>query len=329
MGVRLMTLRESLAKIGEPQHGEFTAIPHGFGSFPKSGSILTAMHGMNSPKIEQWGIEYEDNINNETWTEECQGVTTDGSFWYFSSNNDRYRAIHKIGLNWKYHGNFRYPYTDIVAGKNEVHLGDPDFYNGNIYVPIESTKEARICVLNTNLEMIALPTLGGEEEPPQKKKMPWLAINPWNGLLYSSIFGDEGAEPVTTLYAYDLKNFLHDKKNDIILKDKSLYKVQGGCFSNNGHVFLASDDTHSIHAYSSLNGHYYGSCFVPSDWTDGEELEGIAFSKISPEGHKDTYIHAIVLDMDNPYFGSPGNPTDRNPDDVYFKHFHVPDPDVL
>jgi hypothetical protein len=317
-----MSLREHLSKISEPEPGKSIQIPHGFGSFPVSGSLGTAMEAMNSPRINEWSAKYEveDNFNNHEWTQECQGLTTDGTSWYIVSNNNSHRAIHRFGLDWSHTGDVVYPYTDMVDGEDKSHIGDPDCYNGKIYVPVEDTKEARVWVLDTNLTSLGRWDLGSHDS--QKAKNPWLAINPWNQFLYSSIFGDPkyGEQPVSRLYAYDLEKFEYHPEKDIILKDKFFHRVQGGCFSENGHVFLTSDDdTHSIHAYSSLNGHYYGSCWVPSDWSDGEELEGMAIYPLIPVGKPYTiHVHVIVLDVDIP-----------SKDDVFIKHFTVPDPKVL
>jgi hypothetical protein len=174
------------------------------------------------------------------------------------------------------------------------------------------------CGLDTELNNLGRFDLGGSEVPPQKGKMAWLAINPWNNHLYSSISADEGM-PVSRIYAYDLTSFKYVKEKDIILKDGFLNMVSGGCFSKNGHIFLVSDVTHSIHGYSILNGHYYGSSWVPGDWDEFlayEEMEGMAlFPRTTKYG--EAFIHVVVLDNDDAG------------DDVYLKHFTVPSPDVL
>jgi outer membrane protein assembly factor BamB len=324
--------------IGEPSPGKpIQSVPHGFRVFPKSGSLRMTMHAMNSPEIGRWSLKYTDSFYNHDWTEECQGLTTDGTNMFIVSNNDSHRAIHKFTMNWEHIWDTVYPYRDMVkvsvahkpgtkggiAYKDISHIGAPDYYKGKIYVPVEGTK-ARVWVLDTNLNSLDRFDLGAYAVPPQKLKMPWLAINPWNELLYSSISGDEGV-PVSRLYAYELKYFTHVEEKDIILKDGFLNMVSGGCFSNNGHIFLASDDTRSLHAYSILNGHYYGSCGVPSDWDEvlaSEEMEGIAFYPINTD-RGEAFVHAVVLDNDRDDPFSVGN------DDVYLKHFTVPSPDVL
>jgi len=53
-------------------------------------------------------------------------------------------------------------------------------------------------------------------------------------------------------------------------------------------------------------------------WPDMEELEGISIVQIPyPEGA--THVHVVVLDVDEV----------GNNDDIFFKHYSVPEPDVL
>ncbi|MGH9975512.1 MAG: hypothetical protein ACRD8Z_06710 [Nitrososphaeraceae archaeon] len=100
--------------------------------------------------------------------------------------------------------------------------------------------------------------------------------------------------------------------------NEKINKVQGGCFSKNGHLYLTSDDTEDIRGYSNLNGKFLGSCNVDYDKSDDEEMEGLALGHITYPDGVSSFVHVIILDND-----------DLSKDDVYFKHFTVPDPSVL
>ena len=56
---------------------------------------------MRSPRLENWGLIYTSVFENSEWTEECQGLTTDGSSWFLTSNNESFRGIHKRSMGFK------------------------------------------------------------------------------------------------------------------------------------------------------------------------------------------------------------------------------------
>ena len=165
--------------------------------------------------------------------------------------------------------------------------------------------------------------------------MPWCAINPWNGFLYSSKFGEPPRweedpsgtglgrlvdwDPVTEVHCYDpADNFTH--KRSLPIMGEPLHKLQGGCFSTNGHLYLTSDHTQQIRAYSALNGAFLGDKWVDYDksgLTYTQEIEGICIAPVRySEG--DTYVHIVVLENEA-----------TSSDDFFFKHYSVPNPDVL
>ena len=89
---------------------------------------------MNS-EITKWSTIITDQFENKQWTEKCQGLTTDGSSWFIVSSNetDDYRAVRKFGFDWSYLGSVKSP-----CGND--HIGDPGYYNGKIYDPVEGIK---------------------------------------------------------------------------------------------------------------------------------------------------------------------------------------------
>ena len=161
--------------------------------------------------------------------------------------------------------------------------------------------------------------------------MPWCAINPWNGLLYSSKTGEPPTwdgetftwvdnDPVNEVYCYDPLDNNFGFRGSLTLLGKPLHQVSGGCFSKNGHLYLVSDYTEDIHAYSAFNGAFLGSCHVPYDkgGIAQEEMEGITLGHIIHADGVSTDVHVLILDNEG-----------ISRDDVYLKNFAVPDPSVI
>jgi hypothetical protein len=312
----MISLRESLQKIGEPKPGkELPAFPSGFHSAPQS--LRAALHAMQPPLIEAWRFGTENYFENLEWTEECQGLTSDGTHWFVVTNNNEHRAI------WKFKLNFEFVVAELFLQAD--HIGAPDCHVGKIFVPVESSP-ASVWVLDTALKTVDIFPLHGESAatpPPQGSSMPWCAVNPWNGLLYSSIFGGDDPKSsdfgyVTRVHAYDTDNFLH--RGDLVLQGEAIHNVQGGCFSRNGHLYLTSHSTQEVRAYSALNGAFLGSCKISyaKGGLEREEMEGMAILHWFDAGGASTHVHVMILDNDL-----------TNRDDVLLKHLIVPDPSVL
>jgi hypothetical protein len=304
-----MSVRASLQKIGEPKPGKvIPPFPGGFHSAPRS--LRAALHAMLPPGIESWANTHQSTFENLTWTEECQGLTTDGRNWYVSSNNKNFRAIHKFTLDFKQ----SLGAVQLPPGSG-THIGDIDYYTGRIYVPI-STPAPKVWEVDQNLNTLRLTALDDNPKP----GLGWCAINPWNGYLYTC--PGDGADRI---HAFDPgSNFAY--KGFLLLEGPPVNGLQGGCFSANGHFYLTSDKfvnenaTKEIRAYSALNGSFLGSCSVSYDESDleAEEMEGLAIAHLVHNGGDSTYVHVVILDNDA-----------TNEDDVFLRHFSIPDPSVL
>jgi hypothetical protein len=311
--VSRISLRENLSKIGEPRPCKrLIHIPSDFHSKPKPTSLKAMIQSMNPPKMESWVVKCEDHQAVAWWTFECQGITTDGKYFYAVNNN-----WHKYGMGiFKFH----LGYGDAVRYRRwpfdtKNHIGPPSYFERKIYVPVETDDAPRVWILNTDLDTLALATLRGTEISKQGNKMPWCAINPWNHFLYSSRFGERKRDPpVTEVHCYDPANSFEFKES-LRLQGSPLFKVQGGCFSTNGHLYLTSDASKAIHGYNVLNGSYLGQFSVPSDWSGFEEMEGIAIGNLYCKDSGDLVpVHVLVLDNDLPRVDS----------DIWLKHIAVP-----
>jgi hypothetical protein len=303
-----LSLRWHLSQIGEPSPNA-TFHLRGFHVLPPSGRLRDIMKAMLSPQPAQWTKPNEGQFFNYDWTEECQGVTHDGSHWYLSSNHDGKQRVYRFSLS-----------NDVVshvklAGNGSNHLGDIEYHNGRIYCAMEGP--VKIVVIDTPpfTGWWSAALVGENGGAPPQSDCPWCAVNPWNGLLYSSNFGNDG-EDTLRAYQFDPPNarFVHAPSADIALQEQ-VRDIQGAVFSKNGHVLLASNYSDDIRCYSVLNGRYLGRAAIEKDgsWDVAEEIEGITiWEEISYEGVA-THVHVILLDNDWP-----------DDDDVYFKHYRVP-----
>lgn len=264
----------------------------------------------------------ENKYENKSWTEECQGVANDGCNWYFTQDRRLWKFLPDKKIYQPIPGEM------LRLGYN--HMGDLDYYNGKLYVPLEGTSPPRILLYRTegtpapvylsNAELTHFTT-EGRIEP--NTYSPWCAINPLNGLLYTSEFNTR------ILYVYSIHITSSEKLIleplgsfhlfDEVGKDLDMSRVQGGVFSHNtGHLYLVSDnkDTNEggIMGFDMITGRRAFHKVVdydPKAWPEGEELEGIDIWN-TPDGQ----IHLIMLQNEN----APGA---GGTDDVYFKHYKV------
>ena len=318
-----ISMRASLQKIGEPRPGKpIPAFPSGFYSAPRS--LRAALRATNLPQMEGWANTHTREFDEGQWRNECNGLTTDGQAWYLASNNPDFRGIHKYSLNFsQFLGKVELP---LPSSEPPPHVGDIDYFNGIIYVPISTPDPPKVWEIDRNLVTQRITDLPAESV----QYLGWCAINPWNGYLYTA----QGGDGVVSVRAYDPNNGYQRKQaSDIHLGGDPVNEIQGGCFSSNGHLYLTSDKfvgnhngTKDIRAYSALNGEYLGRCPVDYDHEDwdwyepdagAEELEGIAICHLVHPGGDSTYVHVVILD------------NDAGPDDVYMKRFAVPNPDAL
>jgi hypothetical protein len=155
----------------------------------------------------------------------------------------------------------------------------------------------------------------------RSRKVEFQAINPWDGHLYTC-FGGDGE--IREFFMHDIDSGHYTGK--AIKFDVPVTEVQGACFSPNGHLYIATNETLSgdyyhqpIWYYSALNGHRLGVIAVRADsvYLD-QELEGICFGEVSFSDGKMAQIHAILLENTVPAL-----------DNIFFKSFSSAQPNLV
>lgn len=320
--------RKQLTRIGEEFSGAVSY--RNFACVDKS--LRQMMEGMNSPEPQKWSKSSE--YNNSNFLESCQGVAHDGTYWYFTANGDNGRqGVFKYNQSMNQIKSLRFSGNINLRSIPELgHVGDPDCYQGKIYIPIQNPHG--FLVMDTSLSATSVNWF-----PTQKigDSHPWCAVNPWNGMLYTSTFNGEKSlndfDLYPKLFAYDRFTFQRKKSDDITLKVPT-QRVQGGCFTENGKLFLTSDAKNfdgkktvkfnriknlgtslkpSITCYSVINGHYFGAIGImrESGITYTQEVEGITYWA-KKEKNRNTNLHVVLLE------------NELGTDEVFFKHYAAP-----
>jgi hypothetical protein len=150
----------------------------------------------------------------------------------------------------------------------------------------------------------------------RKEMAEFQAIHPRNGMFYTCFGGG-------TINEFFVHNSQGNFTNETLKLDPPVSRVQGACFSPNGHLYIATNeplpgnlDYQTIWYYSALNGHRLG--VIPVLAEDGlsedyespdQELEGICFANIGFGDGRKAQIHAVLLEnrpaaLDNIFFKS-------------------------
>jgi hypothetical protein len=307
-----------------PEHKLTRALPAGGASLslrvPRSLS-----HGMYSVRVKSpWGITNQLPVyiggnrwadvahwqlveggvyENHAWTEECQGIATDGKYWYISSNNKERRALYKFTMGMELVKS-----TDVAKhGVVSAHIGGLDYFDGKLYVALEQPKQ--LLVIDTEFKNASLHQFSGND--PLGGTFAWCTIHPITGDLCTTKF--DGA---SALFSYRKAADGSYVFAGSVPLAKTVTRVQGGDITPTGKLVLVSDTKPrgGIHVFNVFTGEYHGAVTFPVENGSPlpDELEGLA---ISPPGTAvvkgvPVNVHLILLDNDYP-----------SKDDVRFKHF--------
>ena len=261
--------------------------------------------GMGDPGVDAWhkvGVAF--SSENTGHSEEAQGVTTDGQAWYLASNGSK--TVRKYGAGTKLLGQIAVP-----QGKQGGHVGAPGFFRGWLYVPIQKPYGVWRTTGDFSREQW-LPVDTSDN------RLPWCAVNPLNGRLYTSMF-DIWSGQKAVLFAYDRDTLIRRPEDDIILGSTPIYldRIQGGVFTVHGRVILSRSDPNGIFCFSALTGHCFGARKLGDFGSDASEAEGVTVRAWQFNGTA-AHVHVLELDNDGP-----------SKDDCYLHSFQVPDPDRL
>ena len=240
----------------------------------------------------------------------AQGVAHDASHWYMTNRWKLFKI--PVGLDLGVPGAWTASARIPEALRGYNHLGDLDYHDGRLYVPVEGSAPA-IAVFDTDLAYVTHALV------PDAVDAPWCAISPLDGHLYTSSFrtGDIGKYRMTWIGS----RLVLTRVGSVPLRDEAgrplrVQRVQGGAFSATGKLYLVSDVTgEGIKVFDLETGRLQAAIRV--DFEHDEELEGIDIWDV--DGAQvpgiDGQIHLQMIDHDW-----------WSHDDFFFKHYRVTEP---
>ena len=176
-----------------------------------------------------------------------QGITTDGDTLFFSSTTTliQTEADAKTVINANYSA-----IPDELAAKYGIkHIGGLSYYNGFIYAGLEDSKVWDYPIVGvydaSTLELVDYYILDCETVT---RGLPWVCVNPENGLLYCT---DHSKQP-TKLLVYDTADGM--KPAGEIPLSQTVAAIQGAEFYG-GIIYAASnDETPAIYTINPSDG---------------------------------------------------------------------------
>ena len=313
----MVSLRNRLKGIGEPSASHKPlAFRASFGRrTPRS--MRMALDGMTDPAVANWqylGRTFKSE--NTADSEEAQGMTTDGSKWYLSSNgskrivifDDQWNRLFTVSPTstiWDemWNDSTRYDDKDDWGhGQKNPHFGALCVYENTLYVPVQGPRGVWRINLTTAAQTWLHPS-----KLPDGDLFPWCAVHPATGLLYTANYHTPDA-----LYAYDRDTLQYRAEHNVPLAKPSIYLdyVQGGAFTDRGRLILVRDSYNALFCFSSLNGHCFGSRKIGEDWVEVESVT------VRPWNLHGSLASVHVFELDN----------DAGGDDCYLHCFAIPDP---
>lgn len=308
------------------------------GALPYLKSVKTLLRSVDWPSSYNFINDHPKNKNTGwVYDDWVQGIACNGRHWFITQMNRLWRIPVSYDLSKKINKSKLPPGVSYVgippSLKDYNHFGDLDYYNGYLYIALEDNKDwsvpSRVAVFDaSNLAYVTSSTLPG-----QPKNCPWCAINPLNGNLYSSAFRMQGGAKVH-IYGRDFnaskKKLTLKKVGDMdLLRENGtplkIIGVQGGAFSQNGHLYLIvwdfdlnDDYDDGLMGFDMITGRRKAHVKVKYQLSEIEELEGMCIYDLDNAGAPNIrgQFHVLLLDHEAVFPG--------DDDEVYLKHYGVP-----
>ena len=196
--------------------------------------------------------------------------------------------------------------NDLRKSVGTDHAGDCDTWQDRIYVACQVPFAVAILDLDLNkVDQVKLKGNSAGVFPMGDDYLSWCAVNPCDGMLYTSDFNN-----VRQIYGFDPNRGYRWTKT--IQLPHKVMRVQGGDFTSNGLLILASDkgSNASIRFYNSHSGQHLCTQKVLRE-EDSQEIEGVCFHPGVPY-QKPTALHTIVI-------------RGKVPRKAWIKHWEIPD----
>ena len=192
-----------------------------------------------------------------------QGVTTDGTSWFFSGTT----GLEKTSATFASEKKNALAIPLLLAAQGSDHIGDIDVWNGQIYAPIEDKNYAAPKVVLYDPSSLGSGTVFDIPQNLQTKGVPWIAVDGPRGVAYMAEW-----DPTPELHVFSLATMAYQRA---IPLSTPTGRVQGGKVYK-GQLYLTTDDAtkhvYKVHLAS-------GTIFPVLDLNEtGIELEGLVLS---------------------------------------------------
>ncbi len=251
------------------------------------------------------------------WAEHIQGIAAGPGVWFVTQDDRVWRFPMDRDL-----AELDRAHPDVLTASipepGVNHLGDCDFSHGLLHVAMEGTTPARVGVFDGDLAY-----RGSAALPEQGDSCPWCAVNPADGLVYSSRFDTDHLSVYRPRWsrtgdeAFDLE---HVRDVPLVSEDGarlSLDRVQGGAFSPVGHLYLTGDTADGgLFGIDTSSGQRVIHVVIPYEpgWPEHQVIEGVTVLDLS-DGRVPWMrgqLHALVFNAD-----------EHRPDLVWLRHFEA------
>lgn len=206
----------------------------------------------------------------KVFAEGLQGVTHDASHWYFTNTTSIVKIPVSTNLASATWSGAQVPFPAYA------HYGDPCFYNGRVFVPLEQgpgSAPLAIGSVNTSLgSPVVIPLSGAVSSP-------WCAAHA--GVLYTSDFNSG------VIRRYSIVGSQLTRISDLELRGHQFEKpfvverIQGGAVSDSGKtLFISSDQLRAVYAFDLPTGALRTVLVLPAGsqgTNEDPEIEGMTF----------------------------------------------------
>lgn len=248
------------------------------------------------------------------WSNEAQGMTTDGDSWYLTSNGEAgVRAYsgdigNKVILGEVYVPFMAFETSDLQWASAPPHLGASDCFAGMLYVPLQDPNGDigfGVWKMRTDFEQA---TREGRfvaydvfelDEPVTGAHFAWCAVNPLNGRLYSATANG------SLFVAFDKDFMTRCREDDIHLSwvPQDAKWFQGAAFTCGGRLLVVKGPPNAdgwLYCYSSVTARLLGyndlGTFGHKGTWEGSETEGITV-----RAYGAGYVHVLEIDNRDPW----------------------------
>ena len=292
---------------------------------PRPRRLSELIAACRPPRMADWTNPTRSRVENQDYTEEANGMVTDGSAWYVTSNaDDRREGLYKLVLGFDVLGRLAAP-----LDPDDTHLGSLCVRDGLLYVPCQ--RRYGIWVVSSDLQSSTFLAI---DQLPDGDLFAWCDIHPANGLIYTCNFSNP-----TQMRAYEIASTqaVYRPEQDIpILQPgdgKRTDQVQSACFTSHYRWFAVCDvdGAERIHCHTTLTGRFLDRRTLrasadedtwPHSQPEGRwprnELEGIRIHPLQTTDGTPVEVHVL-------------EPTTKRARRTIFHllHFSAPDPSAL